>query len=262
MHAMTSDHHIRSDSVATAVRPFPPVRPFAPSPPASSTAPTTRMVGSLDGGCPFYAVYTCADGRWMSVGCLEPQFYAAFLERFVHSLPDGFVVRLFPDDGEWKPTVEKQYDMREWPRLKQLFEEGFRLFGRDHWETIFHGEFSPTDPKSIIFTRMSCIGSDACTVPVLSPAEAALLAISEPSTASVSDAGAEFASTPAPHPQLSRTPALPLDGTGHIQEDRPYLVPGTHTEEVLHEVLGLGSEEIARLRVGGALGLVSSRAKL
>jgi alpha-methylacyl-CoA racemase len=38
-----------------------------------------RGANLLDGGAPFYDTYTCADGRWIAVGALEPQFYAEFL---------------------------------------------------------------------------------------------------------------------------------------------------------------------------------------
>src|ERR1700760_273549 len=39
-----------------------------------------RGVNLLDGGPPFYDCYRCADGGWVAVGALEPQFYAALLE--------------------------------------------------------------------------------------------------------------------------------------------------------------------------------------
>lgn len=41
--------------------------------------PDPRGENLLDGGAPFYAVYVAQDGGYMSVGALEPQFYAQFL---------------------------------------------------------------------------------------------------------------------------------------------------------------------------------------
>lgn len=98
------------------------------------------MRNTLDGGCPFYNVYTCADGRWMSVGCLEPQFYAVFLSGFLQALPKDFIEHTL---GDWKPSVDHQYSPEEWPKLKVLFSEGFKLFERDYWAVIFHGKQSP-----------------------------------------------------------------------------------------------------------------------
>lgn len=111
---------------------------FAASPPIRSQAPTTRMSYTLDGGAPYYSVYTCADGRWMSVGCLEPQFFKAFLERFVHALPTDFV-----EQAEWIPTLEGQYKRENWPKAKAFFEKGFKLHDRDYWATVFHGMSLP-----------------------------------------------------------------------------------------------------------------------
>ena len=68
-----------------------PASNFPRSHPASSKLPNTRMSNTLDGGAPFYNVYTCSDGRWFSLGCLEPKFYKAFLERLLAALPEAFM---------------------------------------------------------------------------------------------------------------------------------------------------------------------------
>lgn len=91
--------------------------------------------------------------------------------------------------------------------------------------------------------------SDACVVPVLSPAEAAALA-AKSDLGSIPGAGA----VPEPHPHLSRTPARPLD------VDQSYLVPGMHTAEVLAE-LGLEEDEVAGLRRKGVVSF-AERSKL
>ncbi len=87
----------------------------------------------LDGGAPWYDTYECADGRYMAVGAIEPQFYAALLERL------GLA-------GEKLPA---QHDRNGWPELRRRFAEIFRTRSRDEWSAWF-------------------AGSDACTSPVLS----------------------------------------------------------------------------------------------
>lgn len=107
----------------------------------------------LDGGAPFYDVYTCSDGRWMSVGCLEPRFFKSFIENFVKGL-----ARDFP--SAWRPSAEMQMNRDEWPKLRKFLADGFRSNTRDHWAKIFQD-------------------TDSCAVPVLAPSEAAELSSGE-----------------------------------------------------------------------------------
>ncbi|KIJ67100.1 hypothetical protein HYDPIDRAFT_26503 [Hydnomerulius pinastri MD-312] len=164
----------------------------------------------LDGGAPFYDVYTCADGKWMSVGCLEPQFFAAFIDKFNSAL------RTHGTKTSWTPTRATQFLKEDWPKLRNYIEDGFKTMPRDYWAEVFHG-------------------SDACAVPVLSPAEAA----HQDPTGSL---------RPAPHPHLSRTAPSSLH-TG----PNTMLEPGTHNEEILAE-LGLSTVERKQLALEGALG--------
>lgn len=99
-----------------------------------------RGSGLLDGGAPFYQVYTCKDGKWMAVGCIEPRFYRTFLELFLRALPSGFA-RAY--DG-WQPEPSSQGDVSEWPRIRNFFEAGFRKKDRDEWAAIFHGTLYDT----------------------------------------------------------------------------------------------------------------------
>ncbi len=122
-----------------------PLRPFAASPEAGSKVPTTRMQHTLDGGAPFYNVYACADGRWMSVGCLEPEFYKVFLEKFLAALPDGYLAT-----KGLELLVEDQHNTELWPQMKSLFEKAFKLYDRDYWEDIFKG-ISPHPFRSIVY---------------------------------------------------------------------------------------------------------------
>lgn len=83
----------------------------------------------IDGGCPYYTVYECKDGGYMSVGALEPQFFAAFSNGM------GLI-------GDWQ-------DRSRWPELRSILERKFRTKTRKEWEGIFDG-------------------TDACCLPVLS----------------------------------------------------------------------------------------------
>ncbi|KAJ7590351.1 hypothetical protein C8J56DRAFT_888514 [Mycena floridula] len=71
-----------------------------------------RGKGLLDGGTPFYDIHWCKGGGWMSVGCLEPQFYQTFLEIFFKALPTDFQVH-----NGWKPSPERQYILEEWQKF-------------------------------------------------------------------------------------------------------------------------------------------------
>ncbi|WP_153502745.1 CaiB/BaiF CoA transferase family protein [Cumulibacter manganitolerans] len=91
----------------------------------------------LDGGAPFYDTYECADGGYVAVGCIEPQFYAEFLKGLQidpASLPD-------------------QHDRSQWAATKARFAEVLGSRPRAHWEQVFEG-------------------TDACVAPILSPEEA------------------------------------------------------------------------------------------
>lgn len=94
---------------------------------------------SLLDGAHWSRTYRCADGGWLSVQCLEPKFYAAFL-------------RLLGLEGD--PDFAHQYDSASWPALSERLEALFATQPRDHWAGLF-------------------AGSDACVAPVLSPVEAA-----------------------------------------------------------------------------------------
>ncbi|GBE87798.1 CoA-transferase family III [Sparassis latifolia] len=191
---------------------------YAPPPLSGERGKTT-----LDGGAPFYDVYTCADGRWMTVGCLEPQFFRVFLDKFLGVVPPKFTL----SDG-WRPTYETQADRSAWPLLKEYLKQGFRMHPRDFWTEVFHG-------------------TDACTVPVLSLSEAAA------STPSSTPSSTPLL-IPTPHPHLGRTPSVALrDVSPQDVKRTTELIRGQHTEEVLSE-LGLTDEEKRELMRDGALG--------
>jgi alpha-methylacyl-CoA racemase len=97
-----------------------------------------RASNLIDGGAPFYCTYPCADGRYLAVGAIEPQFYT----RFVRGL------------GLDPEALPGQYDQAGWPRLRNEFAARIATRSRDEWTTLFDG-----------------IG-DTCVTPVLSLAEA------------------------------------------------------------------------------------------
>ena len=87
---------------------------------------------------PFYDVYACADGGFITVGALEPQFYALLLHKLELSDVDP----------------RAQYDSAQWPALKARLAALFLSRTRDAWCLLFEG-------------------SDVCFAPVLSISEAA-----------------------------------------------------------------------------------------
>ena len=91
-----------------------------------------------DSGAHFYEVYETADGRFLSVGALEPKFYAAVLDRL------GLAAR---DD------LPDQHDAAHWPAMKELFSSIIRSRTRDEWVSVFEG-------------------AEACVTPVLELDEA------------------------------------------------------------------------------------------
>jgi alpha-methylacyl-CoA racemase len=95
-----------------------------------------RGVNLLDTGAPYYDVYECADGRYMAVGSIEPQFYTELLEKL----------------GLDPAALPHQNDFSRWPQLRAVLAETFAKHDRDHWAAVF-------------------TGSDACVTPVLSFAE-------------------------------------------------------------------------------------------
>ncbi|WP_397594860.1 CaiB/BaiF CoA transferase family protein [Sphingorhabdus sp.] len=97
-----------------------------------------RDANLLDGAMPFYRCYATSDGKYMAVGCIEPQFFAAMMERL-------------PID---KDAFGGQHDPSKWSQQHQMLEEAFASKTRDEWEAIF-------------------ALTDACVTPVLDYVEAA-----------------------------------------------------------------------------------------
>ncbi|MEY4640436.1 MAG: hypothetical protein RLZZ227_430 [Pseudomonadota bacterium] len=96
-----------------------------------------RESNVIDGAAPFYNVYQCADGKWLSLAAIEPQFYATFLQ--TAPLADALFAQ------QWERSL--------WPQQKQKLAELFNNRSRDAWCAHFAEH-------------------DVCIAPVLSLAEA------------------------------------------------------------------------------------------
>ena len=93
-----------------------------------------RGEGWIAGTAPYYRCYVCSDGGYVSVGPLEPQFFA----------------KLWEDIGEGE--LPDQMDLQQWPKIEQVFEKAFASQPRDQWAARYAGR-------------------DVCVLPVLSPDE-------------------------------------------------------------------------------------------
>jgi len=129
-----------------------------------------RGTNLLDSGAPFYDVYECADGEWLAVAALEPQFYAKLL--------DGLGLAERSD-------LPDQNDNAEWPVLRAEFTEVISKKTRDEWVQVFGDQ-------------------DACVAPVLNMGEAP----AHPHAVSRSSFPVlDGVPQPAPAPRFGRTPA-------------------------------------------------------
>ena len=132
-----------------------------------------RGTNLLDGGAHFYGTYTTSDGKHISIGSIEPQFYALLLEKTGLNNDDRFA---------------KQMDRNQWPELKEALTEVFATKTRDEWDEIM-------------------LGTDICYAPVLSFDEACEHEHNQGRATFVESSGVRQA---APAPRFSRTePQLP-----------------------------------------------------
>jgi len=132
--------------------------------------PATPGGNMLDTGAHFYDAYETADGRFVGVGAIEPQFYAELLK--------GLGL-----DGEDLPF---QLDRSHWPEMKERLAAIFKSKTRHEWEAVFEG-------------------TDACVAPVLDLTEAPAHHHNVARKTFVTDEGGFV--QPAPAPRFSRTEA-------------------------------------------------------
>lgn len=124
----------------------------------------------LDGGAHFYGVYECADGKYVGVGSIEPQFYDKLMALGAISDP---------------ALLEQQRNQAMWPELRRRLAKVFITKTRDEWSVIFDG-------------------SDACVSPILDWDEA----LEHPHNVSRQTfIDLDGVTQPGPAPRFSRTPS-------------------------------------------------------
>lgn len=167
----------------------------------------------LAGAAPFYDTYETADGKFIALGSLEPQFYSLLVEKLELD-PERFGPYGFRGPASAKTRAA-------WVELKVELAARIRERTRDEWCELLEG-------------------SDVCFAPVLSLSEAPSHPHNE-----ARDTFVDVAGIPqnAPAPRFSRTtPAMP-------EAARP---PGADTHEVLAEA-GFSGDEITGLAEGGVI---------
>jgi alpha-methylacyl-CoA racemase len=127
-----------------------------------------RGTNMLDTGAHFYDTYETSDGKYVSIGSIESQFYAELLR----------ITEIDPD------SLPKQMDRSEWPALKERFAEVFKTKTRDEWCALMEH-------------------TDVCFAPVLTMDEAPLHPHIAQRGTFTEVAGLV---QPAPAPRFSRTP--------------------------------------------------------
>src|SRR5712672_184897 len=132
-----------------------------------------REQNFLDGGAHFYGVYECSCGNFISIGSIEPQFYA--LLRKHADLTDA--------------DFDAQMDRKAWPALKEKLTAVFKSKSREDWCKIMEG-------------------TDICFAPILTMAEAPKHPHNAARNIFVERHGV---TQPAPAPRFSRTPSVIRD---------------------------------------------------
>ena len=158
-----------------------------------------REANLLDGGAHFYGCYETADSKWISIGSIEPQFYALLLKHTEITDPD----------------FNNQMDMQKWPELKVKLTAIFKTKTRDEWCQIMEG-------------------TDVCFAPVLSMSEAAKHPHNEARNTFI-EVGGVLQSAPAP--RFSRTkPGIPDPPPAAGQHNESALKDWGFSEEDIEEL--------------------------
>lgn len=139
-----------------------------------------RESNLLDGGSHFYDTYECADGQWISLGALEPQFYALLLQKL--AITD--------------PEFQRQRDPAAWPSLKAKLAAIFRSQPSAHWCALLEN-------------------TDVCFGPVLSTGEASRHPHNQARATFFESQGVV---QPSPAPRFSRTPTKQPEPAPYIGE--------------------------------------------
>ena len=162
-----------------------------------------RGVNFLDGSAHFYGTFECADGKFVSVGAIEPQFYVVLLERI----------------GVDPTGLATQWEGDDWPALRARFADVFRTRTRAQWCELLEG-------------------TDACFAPVLDMGEA----VTHPhnvarGTFDVNNGIVQ----PNPAPRFSRTPCVLPHAAPHAGRDTVQLLrEAGYDDAAAHELRRAG----------------------
>ena len=147
-----------------------------------------RGTNLLDTGAPFYDVFECADGEFISLGSIEPQFYSELL-------------RITEIDQSENP---KQMDRAGWAEMKSKIGDAIKGKTRSEWEELMEG-------------------TDVCFAPVLSMDEAYEHPHNKQRNTFIEIAGVM---QPAPAPRFSRTPAAVSSPPPHAGQHTEEVLAG------------------------------------
>jgi alpha-methylacyl-CoA racemase len=162
---------------------------------------TERGTNLLDTGAHFYDVYETKDGQYVSIGAIEPQFYAELIQK-----------------ADLDPQIfGEQLNISKWPDYKEKLVQIFKTKTREEWCAVMEG-------------------SDVCFAPVLSIAEAPQHPHNQARGTFVT---VNDVLQPAPAPRFSRTPTA-LSDRAKNEEPPTILTDYGFTEEEIRNLLGKG----------------------
>ena len=168
-----------------------------------------REANLLDGAAHFYDTYECADGKYVAIGAIEPQFYAELLTRA--QITD--------------PHFQNQHDASQWPELKEKLAGVLKTKTRDEWDQLM-------------------AGSDACFAPVLTMVEAPDYAANSERSVYTQTEGLTH---PSPAPRFGKTPSAIEHGTRSLGADTLSVLRGINMSETsIQALLDTGAAQAAQ----------------
>jgi alpha-methylacyl-CoA racemase len=168
----------------------------------NENAPGTNL---LDTGAHFYDVFECKDGKYVSIGSIEPQFYALLLEKTGLQNEERFA---------------KQMDQSQWPALKETLRGVFATKTQDEWCQIMEG-------------------TDVCFAPVLTMSQAAAHPHNVERKTFIEINGV---TQPAPAPRFSRTTTQVLTPPAHPgQHTREILTDWGIPQDRIEQLIASGA---------------------
>jgi len=163
-----------------------------------------RHANMIDGGFPYYDAYQTADNKFVSVGSIEPQFFAEMVEKA--GLPDSF--------------IKDQHNPEAWPAMKATMIDAFKSKTRDQWAEIFEG-------------------SDACVAGIYDVLEAPMHPHNQSRDTYIQIDGTD---QPAPAPRFSRSECdVPASPSKEGADTKQVLSEFGFSDEAISELDRLGA---------------------